>query len=264
MSEDRLVQSCIQKVNENLKEQMKQMVKEAVTIQLTTQKEEIDALKAEINELKTSQEFICSNYDNLKTEYDSLLRENKKQPEELRQLNTHSEVLEKQSESEAMKLDQIEQYGRRQNLEFHGIPETESEDVTNIVVDISKVLGVYIGKQDISIAHRLPAKRHRDKAAEPPAIIAKFISAETCNRIYKHRSAARNLNENDFPVAGMSKLYVNENLTQIRKRLLWKAKQMAKERDYAYIWTTNGRILVRKDADTNAIAILCDKDLSKL
>ena len=43
-----------------------------------------------------------------------------------------------------------------------------------------------------------------------------------------------------FPVAGMSKLYVNENLTNARKKLLWMTKQKAKELQHAYTWTMNG------------------------
>ena len=44
----------------------------------------------------------------------------------------------------------------------------------------------------------------------------------------------------------MTQLYVNENLTQQRKRLLWSAKQSATEKDYKYVWTNNGKILGRK------------------
>ena len=39
----------------------------------------------------------------------------------------------------------------------------------------------------------------------------------------------------DFPVEGMTKLFVNENLTKTRKRLLWKTKPAAKYKKYKYI-----------------------------
>jgi len=41
----------------------------------------------------------------------------------------------------------------------------------------------------------------------------------------------KDLNEDDLPVPGMKKkeMYINENLTQARKRLLWLTKQAAKK-----------------------------------
>ena len=40
----------------------------------------------------------------------------------------------------------------------------------------------------------------------------------------------------------MYKLFINENLTTTRKRLLWKMKQAAKNKKYKHIWTMNWRI----------------------
>ena len=67
--------------------------------------------------------------------------------------------MEQTSETESMKLENLEQNGRRQNLEFHGVPESENEDVPKLVVEISELLGVEINQKSISVAHRLPAKK---------------------------------------------------------------------------------------------------------
>ena len=66
----------------------------------------------------------------------------------------------------------------------------------------------------------------------------------------------------DFPVQGMNKLCVNENLIQRRKRLFWLATQKAKELDYKFIWTLNGQIFIREDekADSLPIRTVCDLD----
>ena len=46
---------------------------------------------------------------------------------------------------------------------------------------------------------------------------------------------------------------MNKNLTKFRKRLLWKAKQKAKQLEYSFIWTNNGKIYVRQDEDAYAV-----------
>ena len=112
--------------------------------------QEIATLKIEIQEIKESQQFISSKYDKLKTEYESLANDTKKHKAEISQLNLDSSDLAKLASVESAKLDNIEQYGRRQNLEFKGIPQTEGEDTNEIVINLAKLLKVNIKKSDIS------------------------------------------------------------------------------------------------------------------
>ena len=62
----------------------------------------------------------------------------------------------------------------------------------------------------------------------------------------------------------MTKLYVNENLTQYRKKLLWKTKELTKKYHYAYLWTTNGKVFVKKNMKDEPRIIQCKNDYKKL
>ena len=118
---------------------------------------------------------------------------------------------------------------------------------------------------NISTAHRLPPKRY-SKISKPPAIIARFISRNVRNDIYRKRVVLRDASETDLPVPRMEKfkLFINENLTQARKRLLWQSKQAAKENGYAYVWTMNGKVYVRKNDNSHSNVISTEEDLKKL
>jgi len=192
---------------------------------------EIANLKAEITNLRSSQEFVSTKYDNMK-EYEKkkkLQELNAKQTEEFNSLHVDSVLLEKKSESESAKLDEIDQYNRRQNLEFHSVPLVKGENAIDVVVKLSKSIGVEIESKDISIAHRLAPKKsknpnsslHGNTETEPPGIIVRFINRDLRNEIYRKRVNARRIAKEDFLVEGMEKLYVNKNLTQVRKQLLW-------------------------------------------
>ena len=78
---------------------------------------------------------------------------------------------------DADKIDALEQYGRRQNLEV-GISEKVNEDTNKIVIEMAKLLKVDIAAEHISTSHRLPAKRklNDDKDLVPRPIFARFIS----------------------------------------------------------------------------------------
>ena len=62
----------------------------------------------------------------------------------------------------------------------------------------------------------------------------------------------------------MENLYINENLTQRRKRLFWLTKQKAKELGYSFIWTNNGQIYVRETEESEKMHIKFENDLDKL
>ena len=210
---------------------------------------EINALKAELVVVKESQSFICEKYDCLKESYDKLLKENE-------ELKSQSKELKNQSEVE--KLDRLEQYGRRQNLEIVGIPVQDGENTNAIVIEVAKLLDVSLTPEQISTSHRLPAKNPENLS---PPIIARFTNRDVRNKIYANRKATRTASLVNFSVPRTEKVYVNENLTRPRKKLFWLTKQKAKKIGFKYFWTTNGNIFVKQTDQAEVIAIKNEKDL---
>ena len=98
------------------------MVAEAVNLWKTEYLHEINALKVELLQLKSSKEFVCSKYKSLKSEYEKLLQTNRKQESKIISLKEQSTILENKQIKSIEKLDAVEQYGRRQNLEIKGVP----------------------------------------------------------------------------------------------------------------------------------------------
>jgi len=264
--DEKLIGMCVTRTIESLQlhDSFKKLIKEATKKIESDYKKEISVLKTEIKELKSSTEFINSKYDELKEKYDKLLKCNTKQKEELNSLVSTSKLQSEKVIADTKKIDELDQYNRRQNLEFHGIPLTQSEDATKIVVEMCELIGCEINQNDISIAHRLPPTKKQKESNEPPPIIARFVSRNVRNSIYKNRIHCKGLSGSRFPVNSMEKLYINENLTSKRKKLLWMAKQAAKKLDFKYVWTMNGKILVRKCSESPTHEIAEDNDLLQL
>ena len=155
------------------------------------------SLRAQIVELQQSQEFFCAQYDDIKSENEKLKvinedfkTKNKEQTEELLALKENTNDSKEKIRDVAYKLDGTDQYIRRQNLQFVGVPVTENEDIADIVVKLCNLAGANVKKCDISTAHRLPPKRHV-KTSTPPAIIARFISRNVKNEVYGKRIAVK-------------------------------------------------------------------------
>ena len=229
---------------------------------------EIIDLKTEISQLCESQEFLSGQHDSLNKNYDNAVKVNDKQRQKIRKLNQCTNDLKKQRNNEEPKVDELEQYDRRQNLIFEGVPKFQNENVTEIILSLASKLGVNLTANDISIAHRLPVKRPRLNSKSNvtnrrhPGIIIRFISRQKRNEMYLNRKKAKDIS--DFPVQGMNKLYVNENLTQRRKRLFWLAKQKAKKLNNKFIWTSNGQIFIREDEKADSLPARTEYDLDNL
>jgi len=73
--------------------------------------EKISKMKL-LKKVKKSQKFMNDQYETLKSDYDELVKINKKQEKENCSLKTNFS----KSEIKTEKVDALEQYGRRQNL----------------------------------------------------------------------------------------------------------------------------------------------------
>ena len=240
------------------------LVKEAFNSFADDYLRELNAVKYELEQLRTSQQFNSDKFDDLSKEIKKMATTNKKNELTATKLSKELTDLEKVKKEEFFKIDQLEQYGRRLNLEFDGVPNQKNENVTDIVIEISKKLDVEVRRSDISIAHRLPPKKFKanDSASWPPTIIAQFTNKRMRNEIFAKRKKAKEMT--DFPVDEMTNLYINENLTQFRKRLFWSTKQTAKAKKFKFFWTTNGQIWIKKNESEDAIPIRCEDDLDSL
>ena len=72
---------------------------------------------------------------------DKLPKINKVQEGEISALKRQLPDLKEQSSKEKDKVDFLEQYGRRQNIEIVGVPITNEENTKNIVIEVTNLLG---------------------------------------------------------------------------------------------------------------------------
>ena len=221
---------------------------------------EINILKAEVNEIKNSQKFICKKYDSLKVDYDKLCLINQVQEKEIATLKSQATELKEQSVKKSVNLDDIEQYGRRRNIEIVGVPMHDGEDTNAIVREVGNLLNVKVLPCHISTSHRLPVNPQIKNAN--PSIIAQFVNCDIRNKLYANRKLLKSIDLSKFPINGTEKIYVNENLTQLRKKLFWQTKVKAKKMNCKYYWSMNGSIYIKKSDNSETLSVKSSEDLS--
>ena len=120
-------------LDEKVQSTMKKLIEDAINSWKGEYLKMIADLKNELSDVKNSQEFISAKYDELKVDYDKQIETNKKLENELKTLKNQTAENNKPTNKEAVKLDSLEQYGRRLNLEIAGIPFTEGENTNRAV-----------------------------------------------------------------------------------------------------------------------------------
>jgi len=118
----------------------------------------------------------------LQDEISGLKKTIKNNENEIGKLNFENAKLKQALLLNIFNVNAVEQYGRRENIRIHNVPEKAGnhDDGEEIVLQIAEELGISIESHDIQRAHRL-GKKKRSSTAKPRQIIARFVS-------YKHRN----------------------------------------------------------------------------
>ena len=131
----------------------------------------------------SSVSYIANEYDdfNDKITTKQLGRSNS---DEILNLREVVERIKYRQNSTDIHLDELEQYGRRKNLEIHGVPVKPNESTNQVVKTLAKHLNVHLDESHISTSHRLATKLDGKK---PPPIIVRFTNRDKKNEIFGKR-----------------------------------------------------------------------------
>ncbi|XP_078383171.1 uncharacterized protein LOC144665747 [Oculina patagonica] len=219
-------------------------------------KEEIKELRAALNTNKRETE-------KLKTQLTKAEKANGTLQNELEQ--TRHKLYKQIEETDRLDeiYDELEQYSRKNSLEIVGVPESAYTSTEEVVIRIGEAVNITINPEDIEISHKLRRKNSRP-------IIVRFLSHKVKSRLYKARTKLKGLKVSDiFPDYRNAsfqeqRIFINENLTDFRRELFWKANKKKKDNMIISAWTIDGKLFVKTSPDGAPIRIYGEEDLEDL
>lgn len=210
-------------------------------------------MKLQLDTIEKAMEFTASKYDELLNLVKTLSEENnqlKKKVEILERKEAESRVLTEELEAEIADLNQ---YGRRCNLEIQGLTvvgDPRSENMEQVLDSVASKIGVQFRREEVHKAHRLQPRND----GKPATIIVQFFSREVRDEWIQAGKRAR-----------IQGVYFNENICAYFKNLLKDTKIKARACNYSYVWWRSGKIMVRRtEGDRDVLVIKSKKDLAKL
>ncbi|CAG9118476.1 unnamed protein product [Plutella xylostella] len=178
--------------------------------------------------------------------------------------NIHIEIL-----SLEEKLDTFEMNSIVTSAEIRNVPKSSKEskdDLWTYVIKLSKVLNINLQSHDLRNVSRLPSKKEK---------LSSSISIDFNNTLIKTAflDGVKNYNKNNSEKLNASHLgmlstkqpiYISEQLTPKMKRLLFLTRDFSKSSGFKFVWTSNGRIYLRKEEGKPHILVKNESHLNDL
>lgn len=192
--------------------------------------EKFNMLVEDVKEIKRRTEKI----DDLATGFSDLKQENETLRKRIENLEIEKHEMQK-------RINESEQYSRRNNVIITGLPKDTKEDLREKVTKLAGKLGVKLHEYDICTVHRL------SNIGEAPAIVMKMNNRDKKTHLMKE-ARKKKLKANDFGYSSNEYIFLSEHLTKENNELLFEAKEKLKIPGYVkFVWPCDGQVLCRED-----------------
>ena len=150
----------------------------------------------------------------------------------IKRLQDENELLRKKSnklENKVVSLEssinQVKQYGRRNNIVISGIPDGISDnDLGSTVFDIMKDVDVDINSCDIKACHRIGKS---DQSTESKKTIVCFINRKYCKKALLKKKIFATINTvTKYNFSRNNQIFVNESLTKTNESLAFYSRKL--------------------------------------
>ena len=138
------------------------------------------------------------------------------------------------------KMDDLELYGRRENIRIHNTAETECEknDGEDVVFEVANALDIELSELDLQRVHRIVKKK--TFLAKPRPVIVRFISYQKRNEFLYGKSKLKKNGK-------LKNMLITKDLTPLRFKLLSYVKNECNG-NFMLCHTYNGKIRMKRSA----------------
>lgn len=152
------------------------------------------------------------------------------------------------------RLDELDQKNKNNNLVIHGLKNTAKQMDSSIIKLFNDGLNVNIPPQEIVKCILL-----NPKSTVSPVLI-KFNNRNIIDEILN----AKRKNLNKLKELNNGNIFINEDLTEHRRKLMNEARILRKAGKFKFLWTRNGDIMTRRDVGEPVVFVKSMDDLNKI
>ena len=149
-------------------------------------------------------------------------------------------------------LTSLDQYGRRENVEFVNIPETiPQEQLMKHITEVMKSIHIKVTEKDVHNLHRIGKKSsHR-----PRNVIVRFVNRKTAFTLLKNKKKLKSTNY---------KYYITENLCPYNKQIFNRLYKHKKNNELHSLWSYNGNVFCKVNEEDERVHVQHLDDIDDL
>ena len=143
--------------------------------------------------------------------------------------------LQKKIYSSEEKTNSLEQYGRRNNIEITGIPESEeNEKLEETVVEVLKKIDLNVSNNDIEACHRLGKQKNKLRKT-----IIRFVNRKFAKKALLNRKGLKHADTSSLGLDS-HKVFINENLTRANSKTAFHSRSLERNSLIDKCYTEDG------------------------
>lgn len=218
-------------------------------------KEEMNAFTASLN--STSLDII---------EFRKEIIDMKSQLKELDRYKTEVKTLRAEVAELRQGLSTKEQRSLRKDVEITGLTEHKGENLQHILNVLSTKLSVELDPRDVDDVRRVGLFGGGEGGeARPRPVVLTFTRRAPRDHMIHAARVRRGLTSDSLDIAGTSRrVFINERLTKENRILFSKARSLGAKLGFKYVWTKNGRILMRRSDTSSVVRVESESILDNL
>lgn len=226
-------------------------------------------------------DLIKSQVDSLRGTITELVDTIKTHNTRIEQLERKVEELEKRSDNEddtnflqcrianlETEINDRDQLLLLNDVEISGCPEEVKENSTSIVIALAKKIGVSLDEKDIVCAERAGPPRaaaHGGATGNPRPLVVRLARRATRDSLLREARVRRSATTEGLPVSGPARpFYVNERLTKHNRHLFQRARELARSKNFKFVWTRDGKIFARQEDGKARHRLRTEEDLERV
>lgn len=252
---------------DSFKNDLRNMIKEM----MNSQSSRMEKLEHHMLELKNQSTEIKTIHSELEKSMSSI-------SDQILSLERTITSLEKERSSLVAKVtsleDKLEFLDRNQiktSVEIRNVPKRTNETknmLYDMISNLSKHLQIVIETSNIRDVARQPSKRDTLSSNITVEFANTLIKSNFLNAV-KDYNKKHSMDKTSSLHLGIkattgTPIYIAEQLTPYTKRLFYATRNYAKINKYSYCWTSNGRVMLKKDSDSQSILVKTELQLQQL
>lgn len=216
-----------------------------------------------IKDLVTSIEFSSTSIEKLHDEMKKLQQENKQLKKDVQKLQNNEAKNDKRIETLEQHVTRSKQAGNNNNMIITNLPKFGDEtDIKQVIAKIAEQVNHTLSPDEITDVYQ-----NNNKKYDTHPIIVKLKTNQLKLKCIEFRKANRQIDVARL-VNGLTNGEKNVNFHHLIEReyadILNMAKQIAKQKQYKFVWYANMTILVRKHETADILKIKTKEDLKQI